>query len=396
MRKILFIYPSMILGGSTTSLLSIMNGLNSEKYRIDLQLQQNSGPLFEDIPSHVNILPAAQRYSGRKGKIFRILRFVLQGGASKSFFTNRKYRKKGFSEDVINAFWAKSLSKTNEIEYDYAISFLEGWSSWYLAYNVRATKKYAWQHSTFSKITSTPNEQLSWMRRVDKIIFVDDSCTAEFKKILPCMDDKAITIKNITDSEIIRKKSNRFDEADKAYHIYKVADCFKIITVCRIMIETKGLDRIVKCAKKLKESGLEFLWYIVGNGPDEKKLYEMIAEADVYNYLVPVGVRFNPHPLMKEADIMCMPSRYEGKPMVITESMILGVPPVVTEYLSAHQQIQNGIIGIVVNNDDESITSAVHECLENKEMLSNLKKQLYLQEHGNKEYIKEIEHILFE
>lgn len=47
----------MILGGSTTSLLSLMNGLDPTKYQIDLQLQNNSSPLLNDIPKHVHLLP---------------------------------------------------------------------------------------------------------------------------------------------------------------------------------------------------------------------------------------------------------------------------------------------------------------------------------------------------
>ena len=59
-KRILFIYPSMILGGSTTALLSLINNLDGDEYQIDLQLQKNAGPLFEEIPKHVNILPEAQ------------------------------------------------------------------------------------------------------------------------------------------------------------------------------------------------------------------------------------------------------------------------------------------------------------------------------------------------
>ena len=67
MKKILFVYPSMILGGSTTSLLSLLNSMDPEKYAIDLQLQSNSGPLMHEIPSHVNLLPEAQKHAGRYG-----------------------------------------------------------------------------------------------------------------------------------------------------------------------------------------------------------------------------------------------------------------------------------------------------------------------------------------
>ncbi len=386
----------MILGGSTTALLSLMNSLDPSEYQIDLQLQSNSGPLLGDIPEHVNILPTAQKYKGLKGRILKPLRFVFQGALFKAFFANLKNKKLGLSPNVVTEFWARSLSRKNTNRYDYAIGFLEGWSNWYLAYNTNADKKYGWLHSTFANITNEPSSQLPWMKRVDNIVFVTDACLEAFKETMPDMAHKAIAIENITDSEIIRKRSERIDEADEAYNVFKNADRFKIITVCRVTIGTKGLDRIVNCAKKLKDEGVDFLWYIVGNGPDDDKLKALISEAGVGDCLVPVGVRFNPYPLIKEADIMCMPSRYEGKPMVITESMILGVPPVVTEYLSAHDQIQSGIDGIVVQNDDTSIFDTVLKCAKDKNSVNSMKSYLLENEYGNTSYISEIESKLFE
>lgn len=395
MKKILFIYPSMLLGGSTTSLLSLMNSIDSTEYQIDLQLQKNEGPLLQDIPKHVNILPAAEKYSGRKGKVIKYLRFVLQGAAFKAMFVNLKNKRKGLSSDVVVDFVARSLSERNKNHYDYAIGFLEGWSNRYLAYKVDADKKYAWMHSTFANITKDPKAQLPWMERVDKIVFVTDACTDDFKKTLPSMAEKAITVENITDSEIIRKRSGAVDETDEAYKRFITSDCFKIVTVCRITVNVKGLDRIVNCAKQLKSKGVKFLWYIIGSGNDEDTLKTMIEDGDVEDALIPIGVRFNPYPFIKAADIMCMPSRYEGRPMVITESMILGTPPIVTEYLSAHEQIKNGVDGVVVANDDGSIVGAVMGCAKDKNKVKKMTDFLLENEYGNKSYIEEIEKKLF-
>jgi glycosyltransferase involved in cell wall biosynthesis len=103
----------------------------------------------------------------------------------------------------------------------------------------------------------------------------------------------------------------------------KEASVFKIITVCRIVLGVKGLDRIVWCAKKMKDVGRDFLWTIVGDGPDFEAVKNMIDEHGLSEQVVMIGNRLNPLPFIKLADAFCMPSRYEGKPMVITESMIL-------------------------------------------------------------------------
>lgn len=396
MKKILFVYPSMILGGSTTSLLSLLNCIDPKKYEIDLQMQSNSGPLFKDIPSHVNILPSAQKYKGHKGKLAKIVKIFTSGTLFKLLLICLKKRKLKFSPDIIADFWVKSLSVKNEKHYDFAIGFLEGWSNRFVAHNVTADKKYAWIHSTFANVTDNPEAQTSWMNQVDKVVFVNDACTQDFKKTMPEMAGKAVTVENITDDALVLRRSEMVDFSDEAYIAYKEAKCFKIITVCRIILDVKGLDRIVLCAKQLKKMGKTFLWYIVGNGSDEDKFREMIINEGIQDVLVPIGKRLNPYPFIKEADIMCMPSRYEGKPMVVTESLILGVPPVVTEYLSARDQINDMNDGLVVENNDYAIIRAVEECIENPSKVKAMKGAALCKKYGNKEYISEMEILLFE
>ena len=59
-----------------------------------------------------------------------------------------------------------------------------------------------------------------------------------------------------------------------------------------------------------------------------------------------IGLRENPIPYMAKADALLLPSRNEGKPMVVTESFIMGLVPIVTEYSSANEQIENGFDGL--------------------------------------------------
>lgn len=391
-KKILFVYPSMMIGGSTTALLSMLNCLDPEKYEIDLQLFRNQGPLLDMIPGHVNLLPDAELYKGTKGRLVKLCKFLFKGYAFRYLW---KKCRKADTKSVLAAFQSKELSKKNEKVYDYAIGGLEGWSDWYLAFGTKATKKYGWLHSTYANITSEPTSELPWMERVDKIVFVTDPCRTAFNETLPQMAEKSITIENITDSEIIRKRSLQIDENDTDYRKFAESGAFKIITVCRLTISVKGLDRIVNAAKELKTQGHRFLWYIIGDGEDKAKLLELIKIADVGDCVVPIGKRMNPYPFMAAADIMCMPSRYEGKPMTVTESMILGTPPVVTAYLSAHEQIQNGVEGIVAENRDDTIGSCVHRCMCDVQFLKNMRAYLQSREYGNAAHIEQIEEKLF-
>ena len=384
----------MIIGGSTTSLLSLLSSLDPEKYEIDLQLYRNEGPLLDIIPRHVNLLPEADICHRHKSRLLKAFKFVTSGYAFKYLFNRILSKKKRASGGVVGDFQVKVLSKRNPKHYDFAIGFMEGWSDKYVAYRTSADTKYAWIHSTFSKISSD-TEPPEWMLPFKKIIFVADSCKKQFSEQIIAMADRAVTIENITDSGIISKRAEE-RPGDAEFERFIVSGAFKIVTVCRLTVRVKGLDRIVACAKRLKASGIKFLWYIIGDGEDKQRLLDMISGADLGDCLVPIGKRLNPYPYVEASDIMCMPSRYEGKPMVITEAMILGTPPVVTEYLSANEHIRNGVDGIIVPNNDTSIFDAVFACCTNKDLVHSMKAALSAGEYGNRNYINHIEKVLFE
>lgn len=395
-KKILFVYSSMIIGGSTTALLSILNSLDPEKYEVDLQLFRNEGSLMNLIPEHVTLLPEAEIYKGVKGRIIKTAKCVLTGHAFQALRRETlRTGKLAISRCVLGDFQAKELSRRNKKHYDYAIGFLGGWSDRYLAFCVNADRKYAWLHSLFTKITPDPDAERTWLERVDKVVFVSDACRDVFIKVLPQMAEKTITLENITDSEIIRSRSRMIDETDMDYQRFVESRDFKIITVCRLTVNVKGLDRIVKCAKVLKDQGFHFLWYIIGDGDDSEVLHDMIRHAGVEDCVLSIGARINPHPFIAAADIMCMPSRYEGKPVVITESMILGVPPVVTSYPSAGEQIENGVVGLIVDNDDDSIIEAVSSCIQNEVRMTTMRTILRMREYGTTKDFLKMETTLF-
>lgn len=389
-KKLLFIYHSMIVGGSTTALLSLLNGLDPEKYEIDLQLFRNKGALLDVIPEYVNLLPSAELHKGTKGRLVKLCKFLFKGYAFRYIW---KKCRKADTKSVLAAFQSKELSRKNPKKYDYAVGGLEGWSDWYLAYGTKAERKYGWLHSTYANITSEPTSELPWMEQVDKIVFVTDPCRDAFAQSLPQMAHKAITVANIIDSAIIEKRSLQIDQTDLAYITFSQSDKFKIITVCRLTISVKGLDRIVNAAKTLKEQGYAFLWYIVGDGEDRETLQKMIEAANVADCVVLIGKRMNPYPFIAAADIMCMPSRYEGKPITVTEAMILGTPPVVTEYLSAHEQIKHEQEGVVVPNEEEAIIAPLAEIMADPSVCMEMKQVLLSREYGSTDCCVKLEEL---
>ena len=73
--------------------------------------------------------------------------------------------------------------------------------------------------------------------------------------------------------------------------------------------------------------------------------------------------------------------------MVITESFIMGVVPVVTAYTSAYEQIRTGVDGLVFENDDEALYQGLKKIIKNPEILDKMRNNIIKNDYGNEKEI---------
>ena len=65
--------------------------------------------------------------------------------------------------------------------------------------------------------------------------------------------------------------------------------------------------------------------YILGKGPLEKELIQCIKDTNQEGSVFMLGHLSSPFNFIKETDLFVLPSYYEGQPMVLLESMTLGM-----------------------------------------------------------------------
>ncbi|MFK7735116.1 MAG: glycosyltransferase [Pirellulaceae bacterium] len=70
--------------------------------------------------------------------------------------------------------------------------------------------------------------------------------------------------------------------------------------------------------------------HIVGDGPDREALQRRADEQECASSIRFHGFLDNPYSLIKESDLLLLPSEYEGLPNVVLESMALGTPVLAT------------------------------------------------------------------
>lgn len=384
-KKILFVYPYMMLGGSTTSLLSILNSIDYREYDVDIMFYAKKGDLYGLLPKEVQALPLACRYPDKRQmymrKIFSIKSLI-------NIAKGRYYGKKIHSDWVRHQFGSYDnvrYCRKPEIEYDIAISFLEYWPLYYVADSVKAKKKIAWIHTDLSTMNLYEEQENKSFSKIDKIVLISEECKSRFLQCFPKWEKKAIVVENFLSKKYIR------ESAEEKVEFTVENGKINFITVCRIAFESKGLDRALNVIEQLKKDGYseKFHWYIVGAGEDEKKLLELISEKNLSDCVTHLGAKNNPFPYEKKCDIFFLPSIFEGKPIAVTEAQILGLVPLVTDYSSAREQVKSGQNGFVMENSERGIYEGIRKVLDNPVWLQKLKKgveEMVIESNGERQW----------
>lgn len=354
MKKILVVYDAMITGGTTTCIIPLLEAISS-KYEVELLLGKNEGERLDDIPKSVKLLQEAhiKKDDISIPKKVMLLLTAIRSGLKYILFTkNIKFNE--IKKYSLNSISVEILSRTIKTKYDVAIGFIEGWADQYISLHTNADKKIAWIHAQIDYIVSNPKLEYNWMKNIDKFVFVTESNKKKFDMMFPEYRDKSVVCENIVNEEEIKRDSLIIPNNEKYRH-FADFNGLKIITVCRLTEHIKGIDRIVRCAKILKTQGVSFMWCILGDGRDRLTIAQNIKENDVGDCLFLYGNIENPFPYVKAADIFVLLSRFEGKPLCVTEALIVGTPPIVTNYPSAKEQIIHNENGFIMDNDEESI-----------------------------------------
>ena len=158
--------------------------------------------------------------------------------------------------------------------------------------------------------------------------------------------------------------------------------------------EQKGFDLAIKSAKVLKDRGVNFIWIILGEGPDRKKLQEQIDADDLNNNVKMIGIRSNPYVYIKKCDIFVQTSRFEGKSIVLDEAKIFCKPIVVTNYPTVGDSIVDGQNGLIVEMDECSIADGIQRLLENTTLAESFVSELRKAEGNEKELNRYIGNML--
>lgn len=379
MKKVLIIGMSLNVGGAEKSLVNLLNLMDKEKYNVDLLLFQHQGVFLKQIPDWVNVIEEPTI-----NVLFQSMKVTLNDPqrsykkvslAIKRYFYTALERIKWKQFDRIRLHrwldYYKELIPSNATKYDVGIAYAGGETAYYLVDKTECRKKVYFFHSDYSKINIDKKLEEQYVDAVDQVVTISEACKNSLQNLFPNQREKICVLQNLSSPKLINQLSCAFYPNEYRENENKAV----IISVGRL-INIKGYDIAIRAAKLLKERGIKFVWYVVGEGEERSNLEKDIKNFQLDEEFVLLGLKENPYPYIRNASILVQPSRFEGKSVVLDEAKILNKPIVVTAYNSAEDQIDNGVTGLIAEMTPEGLAEKVSQMLTDSILQESIVKNL--------------------
>lgn len=391
MKKILITSFDMEIGGVERSLINMLDNFDYENYEVNLMLYRHQGEFFNLISDKVNLLKEQEGYNTFGESLPKVIKegnYGLAGARVKAKLVATKDKKLNKVDDVgyyqdqlTNKFSNKYLNKL-EKEYDVAISYV--WPHDMVAYKVNAKKKIAWIHTDYSTIYIDRKIDLELWNNFDYIVSISQDCTDAFAKMYPTLKDKIILVENIRAPKFIEYMAEeKVDDMPEDNDI-------KLLTVGRLCHQ-KAIDNAIRATKILKEKRIDNLkWYVIGYGPEEESLRELIKENNLEDTFILLGKKINPYPYMKKCDIYVQPSRYEGKAVTVLEAQMLGKPVLITNYPTAKSQLRHDMDGYITDLSIDGIVHGIEKLINNTKLREKLESNTKEFDYSNIEELEKL------
>lgn len=375
--RVVFVIPSMKIGGTRTSLLNLLKLLPHDRMEADLVILSPVGPYMDRIDPRVNVIDAGRAVKAAYSPIGEL---SLPLKAAKLWYAglNRLFGR----ERAAGRAAASLVKRLAGRDYDAAIGFQEGDALDFSAL-IPAKKHFCWIHNDFSVFGQGMIGSKKSFDRMDGIFFVADSALESFDKGMPGYRDKLEVIRNTLDAETIVEKGREEPEGELRLAPY---GGLNIVSVGRVSAQ-KAFERVLYASRALTGKGVSHTWTVIGEGEERPELVKRTEAEGLADKVFFPGAKANPYPFIKRADVLAVTSRYESQPMVVLEALSLGTPVVSTDFSSAKELLDGKDYAVICENSEEGVAEGLCEAAER---LGAMKTAAAGFRYDNEEIINEI------
>lgn len=136
------------------------------------------------------------------------------------------------------------------------------------------------------------------------------------------------------------------------------ADAPIVLAIARLEHQ-KGIDLLLKAAAGFLQGAPEAHLVILGDGVDRLQLEQQATSTPVADRIHFLGHRSDVARWLKRAQMLVLPSRWEGMPNVVLEAMAGGVAVVATDVEGVREILKDGVNGRIVPSGDVATLTEV-------------------------------------
>ena len=358
-KKVLFMCSSMSVGGTEKAFLNLVDTMSPEEYEVTLLLLRRGGGFLEAVPDWVKVesvddferlkheimdspIPIAKDYL-REGKIQRGTGIAL---------THLWFKLTG-NRAPYYRFLLRGTQKKRE-HYDVAVAFAGPTDliSVYIQEYIEASVKVQWIHFDIRKFQFNIKTVRKLYPKFQHVFVVSEEARQALVQVLPEIEDITRTVPNVISANLCRQQADQGESYTDGF------TGTRIVTLGRLSAE-KGQDIIPEVAAELAARGVDFRWYLVGDGKLRSAIEEKAAKLGVSDRVVLLGTKTNPYPYLKDADLYVQTSVHEGFCITLGEAKVFGLPIVSTNCAGAHEQLDGRNNSRIVEREVQTLTEAV-------------------------------------
>lgn len=363
-RNVLFVVHQLSYGGVQKAAISALNAIDYSKNEVTLYVRKKRLQLLDDVNKNVKkiIINEDKTHYYRKpymiylqvceaiGKAFRLSDLENESHEKMVAYMNKKQmefeQRNYFSDDV---------------EYDVAIAYIQNYTAQFVAEYVKSKKKIVFYHLSVDETHSIHNKVFA---HFDSIVGVNSNIKKMLCKLYSEYAEKVTFIDNYVDKEPIERAAKDFQIERKNRDV--------VLCSCGRMSSEKGFDLAVEAAKNLKEKGISFLWYFVGDGAERAKIESMIESKGLTENIKLTGMLGNPYPYIAGCDVYVQPSYEESFGLTIAEAKILCKPIVSTKTIGGELQIEHENDGILTEVSGQAIAKGILDYIQKPKLKSGV------------------------
>lgn len=144
-----------------------------------------------------------------------------------------------------------------------------------------------------------------------------------------------------------------------------------IVTAARL-VPYKRIDILIQAVAKLRKKYPQLKLYILGDGPDKKRLQQVVTTNNVDNSVIFLGQITNYSHVIKHfksAHLFSLPSEVEGFGLATLEACACGLPYVNLNIPATREVTQNGKGGILIDSPNvELLTESINTLLSDRKL----------------------------